>query len=327
MMKDILALFAIEKKPVKGLLLLEWAMLGYALLTLLMTLFMQTQLQHPQQMLWLRFHTTMITLALWAVYRMVPCRLTLFFRVGMQLLMLGPWYSETFEFNRVLPNLDHVFASAEQWLFGFQPALEFSRHMGWPWLSELMMMGYLSYFMLIGIVIVYYLIWRSERFLRASFVVLAAFFLFYVIYLFLPVSGPQFYYPVVGTDEIALGHFPQIGTYFMNHDATMHPHGYSDGFFYKMLLMVHETGERPTAAFPSSHVGITTILLLLAWQSGSRRLFWGLLPFALLLFLSTVYIQAHYAIDAIAGFFVGVLMFLLLQWVYSHAKHGEERKM
>jgi len=41
--------------------------------------------------------------------------------------------------------------------------------------------------------------------------------------------------------------------------------------------------------------------MIMAWRGG-RRLFAILLPFYLLLCCATVYIQAHYLIDAIAGF-------------------------
>jgi hypothetical protein len=38
-------------------------------------------------------------------------------------------------------------------------------------------------------------------------------------------------------------------------------------------------------------------------------------PFGVLMFFATFYIQAHYAIDAIAGLFVGTLMYFLLRLV------------
>jgi PAP2 superfamily domain protein len=52
--------------------------------------------------------------------------------------------------------------------------------------------------------------------------------------------------------------------------------------------------------------------MLLAWRTGNRRLFYILLPFFVLMFFSTVYIMAHYAIDAIAGLITGVLLYVSL---------------
>lgn len=313
-------LFTLEKKPVKGFMLFEWAMLAYAIFTLLIMAFTYTRLHNPMSMLWLRFQSIMMLVALWAVYRMLPCRLTMLFRVLGQLALLGTWYPETFEFNRVLPNLDHVFATWEQQLFGFQPALLFSQKISNPVFSELLTLGYVSYYPLMVVVSVYYFLYRYNQFLRSSFIILASFFLFYVIFIFLPVAGPQYYYLAAGLDNIANGVFPNIGNYFETHTEALPAPGFQDGPFYKLLVMAHNAGERPTAAFPSSHVGVTTVLLWLAWATGNRRFFWWLVPFGVLMFFATFYIQAHYAIDAIAGLFVGTIMYFLLRFVYGNSK-------
>ena len=308
-------LFVLDKKPVKGLMLFEWVMLAYALFTLLVMLFTYTKLQNPISMLSLRFQAVVMLVALWGVYRMIPCRLTMLFRVVGQLSLLSVWYPETFEFNRILPNLDHIFATWEQQLFGYQPALLFSQKLSNPVFSELLTMGYVSYFPMIVAVTLFYFFYHYEQFSRTAFIILASFFLFYVIFIFLPVAGPQYYYLAAGMDNIANGVFPNIGNYFETHSEGLANPGYAGGPFYKLLTMAHEAGERPTAAFPSSHVGVTTILLWLAWATGSRRFFWTLVPFGVLMFFATFYIQAHYAIDAIAGLFVGTLMYFLLRLV------------
>jgi len=49
--------------------------------------------------------------------------------------------------------------------------------------------------------------------------------------------------------------------------------------------------------------------MLLAWRSGSRKLLFSLLPFYVFLCMATVYIQAHYVIDAIAGVVTGVVFY------------------
>jgi len=170
-------------------------------------------------------------------------------------------------------------------------------------------------------VVVFYFFCRYEQFLRASFVVIASFFIFYVIFDLLPVAGPQYYYPAVGLDQIASGVFPNIGDYFYNYDITspdaaLNPPGWKDGLFYHMLANAHHAGERPTAAFPSSHVGIATVLMWLARETRSRRLFFTLLPLAVLMFFATFYIQAHYVIDAVAGLLVGTAMYFGLKAAY-----------
>jgi len=178
-------------------------------------------------------------------------------------------------------------------------------------------MGYSSYFFLLVAVTLYYFFKRYDEFLRMSFVILTSFFVFYVIFVILPVSGPQFYYLAAGLDNIRQGVFPDVGNYFMTNDEMMEMPGYSDGLFYHFMIHMHSAGERPTAAFPSSHVGVTLVLLLLAWRSGSRRLFYWVLPFLLLICLATVYIRAHYAIDVFAGLISGTMIYFILQFLYT----------
>ena len=303
-----------EKKPLKGLMAFEWAMMAYVVFTLIWMCFNYPKIVNPDAMLWGRVRVVAITLALWGVYRMMPCHLLKVVRMIVQLSLLSWWYPDTYELNRFLPNLDHLFAAAEQSAFGCQPALLFSKAVSNPVFSELMDLGYASYFPMIVAVMLFYIVFRQKESERAVFVLLASFFIYYIIFVVLPVTGPQYYYLAVGEDNIANAVFPNLHDYFLTHSERMTSPGFTDGFFYKMVESAHDAGERPTAAFPSSHVGITTILLLLAWHSRQRRLFWCLVPFALLMFFATVYIKAHYAIDAFAGLLSGALLYFTLMF-------------
>ena len=324
MIKNI---FAVEKKPKTGLMAVEWIMMAYTLFTTIFILVTWVKLSHPTDMLWFRAQAVMLTLALWGVYRLCPSKLTMLFRVSGQLLLLSWWYPDTYELNRIFPNLDHVFAGYEQSLFGFQPALEFCQSWSHPIISELLSMGYVSYYPLFVGITIFYFFCRYEHFERTAFIVVGSFFLFYLIFIFLPVAGPQFYFKAVGVDQIAQGIFPNIGDYFNtiqfdvhNRDFILPIPGWEDGWMYKALVIAHDAGERPTAAFPSSHVGVATIVMWLAWEAKNRKLFFIFLPFAVLLFFGTFYIQAHYAIDAIAGLFFGTLFYFALKWGYNLLK-------
>lgn len=296
----------------RGLLPLEWLVLGYMGFTLVVLLFAYTKVQYPDAMIWGRARIGAMTVALWAVYRLMPCRLTRGARVVAQMALLAWWYPDTYEINRMFPNLDNVFASAEQSLFGFQPALAFSAAMPWPVVGELMSLGYASYYPMIALVVFFYFFCRYGEFERCSFVILASFFIYYAIFIFVPVAGPTFYFKAIGLDNVAHGIFPALGDYFNSHTDCLPTPGYHDGIFYQLVEDAKAAGERPTAAFPSSHVGIGTVCLLLACHSGNARLAWLILPFFVLLSLSTVYIQAHYLIDALAGLVSGVVFYYAL---------------
>ena len=183
--------FEIEKNPRKGLIAVEWIVIGYMLLTTLVILFAFTKMDNAEQMLWGRFRILMSIAALWGVYRMVPCYFTMFCRIALHLFLLSWWYPDTYEINRIFPNLDHLFATWEQQLFGFQPALLFCDAMPSKWFSELMLMSYSSYYPLIAVITLFYLFCRQQEFERATFIIIGSFFIYDLIFDFLPVAGPQ----------------------------------------------------------------------------------------------------------------------------------------
>jgi len=302
----------------------------YCALTSVLMLIMMPRLVDPVGMVVMRVEWLVMTLGLALAQRFTAKYFSssdkgrlggglTFIRVAAQMAWLAVWYPDTYEFNRSFNNLDHYFAAADQSLFGCQPALEFSQALPSAFWSEAFNLGYWSYFPMIGLLLIVIFIkelhsnnaienntslnrGRAGRgpFLSVSATILTAFFLYYFIYIFLPVVGPQFYFQAVGIEEIQQGHFPVLGTYFSSHTEMLPPPGWADGLFSRLVAMAHETGERPTAAFPSSHIGISTLLLLLARRHVPKLLF-VLVPLWALLCCATVYIQAHYVVDAIAG--------------------------
>ena len=307
--------FKIDKNPKKGLMTLEWVMLGYMAITIITMLFTYTKLVNPEAMLWGRLRVLVMTIALWAVYRMIPCRITKMVRIIAQMALLAWWYPDTYEINRMFPNLDHIFAGWEQNLFGCQPALLFAKALPWAVVSELMSMGYFMYYPMIALVTFYYFFCRYYEAERAVFVMLTSFFIYYLIYIYVPVVGPTFYFDAVGISEITKGIFPALGDYFNSHTNCLPTPGYTDGIFYQLVEDAKNAGERPTAAFPSSHVGVSTICMLLVWHAGNRKMLYVMLPFYIFLCLATVYIQAHYLIDAIAGLISAVVIYFALMAV------------
>ena len=306
-----------EKEPAKGLLVMEWLCLGYMMLTALLILIFWQKMDHPMGMIYDRLWILGILLVLWGIYRMYPCRLLRFIRISVQMFMLQFWYPETYEFNRMFDNLDYWFASLEQAIFGCQPALLFGQVCSERIFSEAFNLGYFSYYPMMLVLMSFYFLYRYKEYEEASFILMCSFFLYYFIYMFLPVAGPQYYFQAVGVEWIKVGIFPKLGTYFSNNMDMYPAPGDSSGFFYQLVTSAQGFGERPTAAFPSSHVSITVIMLLLAFRT-SKRMGFLLLPFSLLLFGATVYVQAHYVIDAIAGFITAFPVYFLTRWMYRN---------
>lgn len=300
----------------KGLWAIEWLTMVYASVTAIFMFFLWADMSHPALMLLQRGYILIGTLLIWQLYRLWPTRLMTFIRITAQMALLSFWYPETYEFNSQLANLDHVFTKWDAVLFGCQPSLEFSRLCPWTWISEALNMGYFSYYLMIVAVMVFFFMCQKKQYERASFIVMCSFFIYYLIYICLPVAGPQFYFQAVGVETVENGIYPEIGTYFSQHTEMLPAPGDADGLFFNLVKGAQDAGERPTAAFPSSHIGISFILLYLVYPF-SKKMFAGLLPFVVLLTLATVYIQAHYLVDAIAGILTSVIVFKLSGFIFG----------
>lgn len=295
---------------------MERISLIYNAITTLLIVLLYGRMDHPGLMLIERAGIVAVTFGLIYLYQKYPCRLSAFVRMVVQMSFLAYWYPDTFEFNRLFPNLDYFFASAEQFLFGCQPAVEFSKLFPSIWFSEPFNMGYFAYYPMIAVVAIYYFVFRFDLFEKASFVIVTSFFIYYLIYIFVPVAGPQFYFPAIGMDNVATQNFLAIGDYFNNNAILLPGPNFEQGLFFDLVEASQEVGERPTAAFPSSHVGISTILMIMAWRV-NKKLCYGLTPFYILLCCATVYIQAHYLIDVLAGWCSAVCIYIASTWMYK----------
>lgn len=304
-------------------LLIEYATLAYTLFTAVLILIFWQRMNNPWQLIEGRAFVVggMLLLGLFDYLR--PNKYILFLRYLFPLSLLGYWYPDTYEFCQLFPNLDYVFAAADYSLFGCQPSLTFSQWLPQKVWSELFHMGYFSYYLLIVMTVLTPLFTDKKQFSRTAFVVLASFFLYYLIYLFLPVAGPQYYFHAVGTDVIQSGHFPQLGDYFRYH-TELAPSPGPEGFFRELVEATQKSGERPTAAFPSSHVGASTVLMLLLWRL-RRPMFCLALPFYFFLCCATVYIQAHYLVDVFGGLVTAVIFFCATDKFYTWWRNKNDR--
>ena len=212
-----------------------------------------------------------------------------------------------------MPNLDPHFAQMDQFLFGCQPAIEFSKILNGKFWSELFYMGYFSYYILIITVILWAFIKHPHRFDIVTNIILCSFLLYFTVFLFFQSAGPQFYYQKIGFDNASMGIFPSIGDWFRHHSQLVHNHVPS-GLFCSLVEDAQKS-EFPIAAFPSSHVGIATVILILTHRM-SKKLTFVFLPFYTILCLSTVYIGAHYAVDVLAGWITAWIFIRISNKIY-----------
>ena len=195
-----------------GYLLIEKLGFAYSFLTTILILALWKEMAAPWSMILGRIMIFVVTTILLLLYRRFPYKAMKFIRITFQMTLLNFWYPETYSFNCNFNNLDHIFASLEQNLFHCQPALLFGRLFPERIFSEAFNLGYFSYYPMILVVMVFYFVYKYKEYEKASFIVMCSFFIYYIIYILIPVAGPQYYFQAIGYEWAKIGIFPEMGT-------------------------------------------------------------------------------------------------------------------
>lgn len=207
-----------------------------------------------------------------------------FLRLLLPVLITPLLYTELQTLNQlVAPGYyDPTVQGWEEALFGLQLSVEAARAAPWTWLSELLHLGYFSYYLVVPAAAVgAYLASGDEGLERYVVTVAVAFYLCYLCFAVFPVTGPRYLFPA--------------------------PSGAAaDGPFYALVHAVLEAGSSKGTAFPSSHVA-AALAALLAVRRETKAWFRALLPFVVLLAMGTVYGRFHYGVDVLAGIAVALL--------------------
>jgi membrane-associated phospholipid phosphatase len=204
------------------------------------------------------------------------------------LLLIPALYTELATLNLSVHGgvyFDATIIAWEQLLFGGQPSREWAAAAPFLWLSEPLHAAYLSYYLIIfGPPFILFVMGRTDEFRTDVFVLLLAFFVNYVFFIYYPVQGPRYLFPPPG-----------------GHVAT--------GEMYQLAHRLLEAGSSRGAAFPSSHVGVAVAQTLLTIRFLPRLApLIGLLTAGLA--LGAIYGGFHYATDVAAGVLLGVAAFL-----------------
>ncbi len=229
-----------------------------------------------------------------SIAKRYPGKLTNTLHYLYPLIFISYFFKETDYLNNLfMDDLDPVIISFEKSFFGFMPSEAFSGCCPQVWFSELMHLGYFSFYLLMLFFIVYYAIKLPSLAAKRIFVFYQSFYLFYLIFIFFPSAGPQ---------------------YFLPGSETVVPGGY---FFTDIMNKILFYGDGSTGAFPSSHVGMTWLMMYFLFRDSRKMFFLWLIP-AILLTFSTVYIKAHYAVDVIAGIIIVPGLIVLGKSVYGY---------
>ena len=202
------------------------------------------------------------------------------------LVVFGLLYSEVGTLIRAVHGgvvHDAAIQRAEEILFRSQPSR--TLHEIWPWrpLGEYLHLGYFAYYFLAPVLaLVLYLRRPRREFDIAIGTVALSFYLCFGIFVLYPVAGPYHAYP--RSDPAAVGYLlPRV------------------------VRGVLDRGSSIGAAFPSSHVAVSLTVWIMAmrYHLPLARVFAFIVP---ALALGAVYGGYHYAVDAVAGALLALLL-------------------
>lgn len=228
------------------------------------------------------------------MYQKYPGKVIDFFKHTYPVFFCSFFYTETgYLKNIIFPyNFDNYFVYAEQCLWGCQPSLEFARAMPQKWFNEVMNICYFSYYALIAAICIIIYYDKKPHSNKSIFIIVFSFYMYYIFYALVPIEGPQFYFNTLYTDA----------------DPPY--------FFGKLMRYILTNLEKPTGAFPSSHVGIALIISVISFKHLKKYFYYSLL-FVFGICFATIYLKAHYIVDVIGAIITVPLLIAISSYVYD----------
>ena len=193
-------------------------------------------------------------------------------------------------------SLDPYFYDLEELIFGTQLAVLLPERFGHlRVLNEVMYFVYFAFYPLLCLPgWILFLQKRYRKAERALFTITAAFGFLYVWYTFFPVQGPKYF-----IDALRARWYSDL-----------------DGYVFAWIMRsIFARANLAGAAVPSSHVAISTISTILFGRY-LRRALPFVIPIVCVLYVSTTYLYAHYAVDVLFGIMAVPLLLWWSRWLY-----------
>lgn len=215
-----------------------------------------------------------------------PSRPTAWIRDVYPLVWLGAFWTEL---DTLIPRLhagsfDGAARSVDLAIFGVHLNEVWMPAMPQVWVSETLHLMYFLYYPLIFLPPLWLLTTGRREALRDVVLRLMVTYVgCYVLYLLFPVYGPHA-------------------------GSVRYAGALTDGFFYRLVEAAHASGDVRGAALPSSHVAGAVTTAVVGWRWFDRRIAWLFTVQAAGVTLATVYTQAHYAVDAVAGLALALVL-------------------
>ncbi len=192
------------------------------------------------------------------------------------------------EFDRAIgfERKDNLFAPFDQWLFGAPIAVVAEntlRPLGIirSLFYDILMLSYMSYFLLpiIGVTLIFRSLPEEKKYKIGRYItsVLIFFFLNYLLYMLVPVTGPQYWMP----------------------DQFSHPLPFTP-FGHFMWSLINQGQSTFIDCFPSGHTGVALLVSMWLFKTNHPARF-ILMATTGFIMMATLLLRYHYLMDLICG--------------------------
>lgn len=272
-----------EREPFR---FIDYLIIGYLAFTAMVAL---GRFDVRPQAGWVLVGNFLILSLIVLVYRTRPGRFATVLRDIYPIMVLPALYGGLDLLNGFeVPVRDATVQAWEAALFGGQVSITWWQAAPSRFWSIVLHAAYFGYYLIIPLPPLYFLFRGERRNARMAVAMIVATFLScYLFFVLFPVAGPYY-------------EFPRPSGPFVDHWAA------------RLVYATLAQGSSYGAAFPSSHVA-ATISAVLAAGMGSRRLGLILSIPAVLLTVGVVYCQMHYAVDALAGVLVPLVLYPVIR--------------
>ena len=219
------------------------------------------------------------------------------------LVLLGALYGalDILNSSRGTRVFDRLVMGWEAAVFGGQISRDWWRSATSPFWSTVLHGAYLTYYVIIPLPPLYFAVTNNRAALQRSvFLIMTAFILSYLFFVFFPVAGPYYQFE------------RPAGEFVANPMA-------------RTVYGILAAGSSYGAAFPSSHVAATMAAVVAAWWGAPLLGLVLALPTALLT-IGVVYTQMHYGVDVIAGLAIAVMAVALTVVLERRTSPGAGRR-
>lgn len=195
-------------------------------------------------------------------------------------------------------SLDHTLYRIDKVLWGGKSLTDRVMLLETKWLTEVLSFCYFSFYFIILVSVIYFVIKAKTAEAKAFFYGLMLMYLFgFVGYMLVPAAGPYVAFP------------------------SQFPYPVTAGMMAELLVKVVDKGVTGMDVFPSLHCGISLYIFGFYGLRGYRKAVFIVAPLFIGISVATLYLRYHYGIDLIVGALLAIGVLIIVNNYQKELSH------